>query len=359
MKLSEELRRQRKLDHLRLALRSFGRENGFQDVLLIHQSLPEGALDEVDLSVEFAGRRLLQPVIINAMTGGVAEAEAINRDLGRLARRFGLAVAVGSQRAALRNRELCRTYRSIREANPDGLVIANLGAGATPEEAEAAVAMIAADALQLHLNAPQELQMAEGDRDFRGQRSAIARVLEAVSVPVIVKECGFGLSQETAVDLYRLGVRIVDVAGKGGTNFARIEWLRRRDGRRGDPGLLDWGIPTAASLLEVAALGLPDLQIVASGGIRYGSEAAKALALGADLVGVAGEVWRRLAQGGLAAAERYLSDFLEDLRAAALLTGARTLAELHSVPRVLKGTLRLWFEQRIGQRTAGPPRLHP
>ncbi len=335
----------RKLDHLRLALAPASSGAGWEDVHLVHDSLPEAALDQVDLRTRLLGLELPRPIIVNAMTGGVAEAAVINRALGRLAADLGLAVAVGSQRAALEDPALARTYAAVREENRDGVVLANLGAGASPAEARQAIAMIGANALQLHLNAPQELQMAEGDRDFRGRLEAVAAVV-ASGVPVLVKECGFGMSAETARRLHAVGVRAVDVGGRGGTNFARIERQRSADEAGADPGLLDWGIPTAASLLEVVGAGLPGLEVVASGGVRWGSEAARALALGACAVGVAGPVWRALHRDGQEGARRYLLGLLNDLGTTALLTGATTLARLWAAPVVLTGQVLAWAEQR-------------
>ncbi len=303
-------------------------------------------MDQVDLRTSLLGLTLPVPVIINAMTGGVAEAAAINRVLGRVAAAFGIPVAVGSQRAALDDPSLVPTYAAVRTDNPDGIVIANLGAGATPQDARRAVSMIGANLLQLHLNAPQELIMAEGDRDFRGQLGSIAAVVADSRVPVVVKECGFGMSAETARRLHAVGVRAVDVGGRGGTNFARIE--ARRLGLRGpvDPGLLDWGIPTAASLLDVVGAALPGLDVVASGGVRHGSEAARALALGACAVGVAGALLRAVQRGGAETAQDFLAGFLRDLRTVVLLVGSTTLADLRRAPRVLTGFTREWAEQR-------------
>ena len=310
----------------------------------MHNALPEASLGQVDLRTSLLGAALPVPVLINAMTGGVPRAAAINRALGGLGAAFGIPVAVGSQRAALEDEHLAPTYAAVRLDNPGGIVIANLGAGATPQEARRAVAMVGADLLQLHLNAPQELVMAEGDRDFRGRLEAIAAVVAGCGVPVIVKECGFGMSAETAGRLYAAGVRAVDVGGRGGTNFARIE--ARRQEHPVDPGLLDWGIPTAASLLEVTAAAWPGLDVVASGGVRFGSEAARALAMGACAVGIAGALLRSLHQGGMDAARGFLEAFLRDLRTTALLVGATTLFDLRQAPRVLTGFTREWAEQR-------------
>jgi isopentenyl-diphosphate delta-isomerase len=313
-------------------------------VHLVHRSLPERALAEVDLSTSVAGVRLSGPVLINAMTGGAPGVGAINRDLAVLARELGLAMAVGSQTAGLREPEVADTYRVVRQEHPGGVIIANLSADATVETASRAVAMLEADLLQIHLNAPQELVMAEGDRDFRGQLARIGELVRRLPVPVIVKECGFGLSQETARQLYEVGVRAVDVSGRGGTNFAWIE--ARRAGEELDPGLEDWGIPTAAAVAEVAALGLPDLDVIASGGVTYGSEAAKALALGARAVGVAGAVLRRHQERGMAGARSYLSGLLRDLSRAMLLCGSATVAEQRQRPVVLTGGIGQWCRLR-------------
>lgn len=312
---------------------------------LVHQSLPEAALSEVDLATSLAGVRLPNPVIINAMTGGAPGVAGINRDLATVAAELGLAMAVGSQTAGLREPAVAETYRVVREANPGGVLLANVSAGASVDDALRAVAMIDANLLQIHLNAPQELIMAEGDRDFRGQLERIALLVRESPVPVVVKECGFGVSRETARQLQGVGVRAVDVSGRGGTNFAWIEAQRRGETDL-DPGLQAWGIPTACALLEVAGLALPGLDVMASGGIAYGSEAAKALAIGARAVGVAGAVLRQHAAGGITAVRRYLSALCADLARAALLVGGPTLYALQRRPVVVTGFTREWSRAR-------------
>lgn len=318
---------------------------GLDDLHLVHHSLPEAALNEVDLHTHLSGVQLAWPLYLNAMTGGAHETEAINRDLATACRELGLAMAVGSQTAALQDPAVVESYRVVRRTNPAGVVIANVGAGSPPERALTAVEMLEANLLQLHLNAPQELQMAEGDRDFRGQLAAIARVVERSPVPVLVKECGFGLSRRAARSLYDAGVRLVDVAGHGGTNFAWIE-AARRVGYTPDPGLVQWGIPTAASLLEVLSLELPGLQVVASGGLRGGVDAARALAVGAAAVAVAGPALRARAAGGVSGLLAYLEQCLHDLQVATLLTGAHNLNELQGMPVVIRGETRAWCAAR-------------
>lgn len=339
-------RQQRKLDHVRLALAGHdpAAASRWDDLHLVHQSLPEAALDSVDLRSSIGGVAVWAPLIINAMTGGAAGVTAINRDLAQVARELGIPMALGSQSAGLKEPETRDSYRVVRAVNPDGLIIANVSAGTGLALAQQAVEMVEADLLQVHVNAPQEIVMREGDRDFSGQVEAIAALVEGMPVPVIVKECGFGLSRESARQLYAVGVRTVDLSGRGGTNFARIE--AERGGMTQDPGLLDWGIPTPASLLEVAALGLADLELIASGGIRWGSEGARALAGGARAVGLAGPVLKAQQEGGAAGALAYLSAFLRDLRAAVLLAGANNLDELHRAPLVVTGWTAEWAGRR-------------
>lgn len=354
MSEQQRTRQQRKLDHVTLAAAwheqaaAAGPHRagaGWEDVHLVNQSLPELALDEIDLRTSVAGVALQQPVLINAMTGGAAGVTAINRDLAEAAADLGVALAVGSQTAGLRDPDVVESYRVVRRVNPRGIILANLGSDATVEQARAAVEMVEADLLQLHLNAPQELRMPEGDRDFRGRLEAIARIAEELPVPVIVKECGFGLSRETALLLHQAGVRAIDVSGRGGTNFAWIE-DRRAAIAEADPGLEHWGIPTVCALAEVAALGLPGLDLVASGGIRYGSEAAKALALGARAVAVAGPVLLRQRREGAEGVRAYLRQLLADLRTAMLLAGARSVAAMHHVPVVVTGFAGEWCRLR-------------
>lgn len=343
-------RQSRKLDHVRLAAQEPGGDSGFADVHLVHCALPGAALGDVDLRTELAGCRLAAPLVINAMTGGAAGVGEINRNLARVAARHGLAMAVGSQTAALRDPSTTETYVVVRREH-SGVVLANLSADADPGAARRAVEMLEANILQIHLNAAQELVMPEGDRDFTGWLKGIERLVAALPVPILVKEVGFGLSREVVRQLYEVGVRAVDVGGRGGTNFARIEARRAAEAGgtaeyRLDPGLEGWGIPTACALLEVAGLGLPGLDVVASGGITHGSEAAKALALGACAVGVAGPLLRACLAGGEAAAAAFVENFLLDARRAVLLAGAQNLAALRRRPVVILGETGRWGERR-------------
>ncbi|MEQ8201814.1 MAG: type 2 isopentenyl-diphosphate Delta-isomerase, partial [Syntrophomonadaceae bacterium] len=213
--------------------------NGFGDVLLVPDAVPELARADVDLQTSFLGKTLRYPVLINALTGGTASAYHINKILGATACRFGLAMAVGSMTIALETPAVLDSFSVARESNPDGIIIANCGANLEAARACRLVDLIAADALQVHLNVAQELAMVEGDRDFRGILDNVARIVDRCPVPVIAKEVGFGLSREAAGKLYRTGVRIIDNGGSGGTNFIAIEHQRRGNF---DQQLYEWGI---------------------------------------------------------------------------------------------------------------------
>ncbi len=336
-------RQARKLEHIWHAVRSELQSADFGDISLVHNCLPETSLGALDISTSIAGIELDRPLFINAITGGVEDAEEINRELAHAARECRMAFAVGSQMAALENKLYAGTFKVVREAYPDGIVFANIGAYADADMARRAVEMIRADALQIHLNVPQELMMAEGDSDFRGYRRHIEKIVNTVGVPVIVKEVGFGIAREQAAQLKQLGVSALDVGGKGGTNFMQIE--RRRAHLKTNEDLVDWGIPTAVSLLE-AADGAPGLDILASGGLNSGLLAAKALALGASAVGIAGLAVKLLLSEGREALVTRLKDIEWELKTVMVMTGANSIAELRDMPTVITGKTGEWLKAR-------------
>ena len=307
-----------------------------------HNSVPEVDLDEIDTGVTFLGQGLSLPLIINAMTGGIQEAWDFNRDISELGAQFNIGVAVGSQTIALENRQLAESFKIVRKVNPEGLILANVAANAEPQMAVRAAEMIEADGLQLHLNIPQELAMREGDRRFKGLKDNIAEIVHLSPVPVIAKEVGFGMSRETAQQLFDTGVRFFDVGGRGGTNFIAIE--QARSGVLADE-FSSWGIPTAASIAELASLNLP-MVVVASGGIRGGLEAAKALALGADIVGIAGRFLRVWSEEGKKGLEEEINRFRYHLKASLLMTGSKNLTELRRKPLVIGGPTAHWLTAR-------------
>jgi isopentenyl-diphosphate delta-isomerase len=344
-------RQRRKVEHL-AAVRELGDNaystNWFENVSLIPNCMPELSWDEVSLSTELCGVPLNSPIIINAMTGGSAESYEINRRLAIAAKRHGLAMAVGSETSALRDPSLSYTYEVVREVNPDGIVIANAGMGVTVSDARRAVELVGAQMLQIHWNAAQELFMAEGDRDFRGAREALRAVVDEVGVPVIAKEVGQGIAAEEALCFADLGVRGIDVGGKGGTNFIAVE--ARRRGWELAASWQQWGLATAASLCEVVDAVGERIDVIASGGIRDGHDVAKAMALGARAVGIAGEFLRRVSgpdeEAALTALDRYLDELHWSLRTLLVLTGSRNWDELRQRPVVVTGALREWLSAR-------------
>jgi isopentenyl-diphosphate delta-isomerase len=344
-------RENRKLEHIRQALQteSGPLSAGWEEIRIVHQALLKGNWDEVDLSVSLFHKKLALPIYINAMTGGALGLEEINRMLAETAREYGLGMAVGSQTSALQNdqRELVASYKIAREVNPDGFLMANVGAGVKPEMALAAVEMIEADALQLHLNGVQELTMAEGDRSFHGLAENIEKICRLVPVPVIVKEVGNGLSKEVAGQLAQLGVQGVDTGGSGGTNFAAIEL--NRFPRAHLDGLRFWGIPSAISLLEVLEAlegGAPKLHVFASGGVTCAQQVLKALVLGAVAVGIAGCFLHILQQDGPAALRKAIAKMTEELKIMMLLCSVSNINQLKKVPVVITGLTGEWCVQR-------------
>ena len=357
----------RKREHIELAL-SEGSQSRcsalWEDVRLVPESVPDIGPTDVDLSVEFLGHRLSTPLVISGMTGGHARALEINRNLAVAAEELGLAIGVGSQRAALADPNLIDTYSVIRTQAPEAFVIGNIGMsqlvgqnGDPPlgrAEIEQAVSMIDADALAVHLNAVEELIQPEGDRNMRGLTAGIGNAVRWSPVPVIGKETGAGMARESATKLAATGVAALDVGGAGGTSFARIEALRAQavddtTGVRIGRTFADWGLPTVLSLLEAGSAGLP---LIGTGGVRNGLHAAKAMALGASLVGMGGPFIRAALTGPEAViAEGRL--VLEELRVAMVLTGARDIAGLRGLQPVLVGRVAEWLASRRRTGSSG------
>ncbi|HLE16188.1 MAG TPA: type 2 isopentenyl-diphosphate Delta-isomerase [Anaerolineales bacterium] len=329
----------RKADHIRINLEEDVRSaltTGLERFRFIHQALPELDLDEVETSLQLFGRRLQAPVLISSMTGGTQEAAEINRTLAKAAQETGVAMGLGSQRAALEDPQLSYTFQVRREA-PDILLLANLGAvqlnyDYTVDHCRRAVDMIAADALVLHLNALQEAVQPEGDTRFAGLLQKIEKVCRSLPIPVIAKEVGWGISEETARRLASAGVAAIDVAGAGGTSWSQVEMHRAQDEyqARLAAAFIDWGVPTADSILNVKRAA-PQVAIIASGGLRDGTDIAKSIALGAVLGGMASPF--------LKAAARSLEDTIQTIRliqrqiqVSMFAAGVRDLDQLRQTP---------------------------
>jgi len=347
--------RARKQSHLDLCLHEqvefVGKSTLFEEVELLHNSLPELAVDDLDLSVEFLGKRLRAPLLITGMTGGTEDAFAINRDLARVAERCGIAFGLGSQRVMQRDPQTAWTF-AVREFAPTTALLANIGIMQAAEQSAAdlqrLVTAVSADGLCVHLNPAQELIQPEGDRSFRGGIATLTRLSADLGVPLIAKETGCGISRRVGEALRRAQVRYVDVSGAGGTSWIRVEALRGNDRSRHLGELFaNWGIPTAASLAMLRGTGL---DVIASGGLRSGLDMAKAIALGARLCGAALPIYRAYRQRGIEGAEALVDELIAGCQTAMLLTGSRTLADLSRQPVVLGERLKAWVAAgRMGQ----------
>jgi isopentenyl-diphosphate delta-isomerase len=336
----------RKRDHLDLCLRAdveaAVKTTLLEEVELVHDAVPDLAVDDVDTSTRWLGKRLAAPLVITSMTGGTADAFRVNRDLAQVAEEAGIAFGVGSQRAMHRRPDTAWTFR-VREFAPTTALLANIGLAQartmTPADLRPLLEAIAADALCIHLNVAQELVQPEGDRDFRGGTDTFRRLVRGLRIPVIAKETGCGISRGVATRLRRAGVKYIDVSGAGGTSWTRIEGLRAPAAERAGEVFRDWGIPTAASLLQLGGLGL---SVIASGGVRTGLDVARALALGASLAGVALPVYQAYRAGGLDGARTFVAALVSELRTAMLLTGCRRLADVRRAPVVIGPRLAAW-----------------
>ena len=347
----------RKAEHLKLAASGAGEIGGagWADVHLIHTAIPQVELDDIDLRTVFLGRRLKLPLLISGMTGGHRTATRVNAALAAAAEICGCAMGVGSQRAALRSTDLAGTYTVARKSGPHVLLLANIGLpqlvpqkagpGLTAADVRRVITMLQADALAVHLNYLQECVQPEGQTRTQGALRALRAIVKAAGVPVIAKETGSGITRPTALRLRALGVAAIDVGGRGGTSFALVECQRAH--RQGDTTrarlgevFAEWGVPTPAAVADCARIGLP---LVATGGIRSGLDGAKALALGASLVGVA----RPLLQAALiseAAVVDWLRQFELELRVAMFLCDARSVRDLRG-RAVVTGVTAEWIRQ--------------
>ena len=288
---------QRKADHIKINLEKDVRSaltTGLENYHFVHEALPELALEQVDTSLSLFGKQLSAPILISSMTGGTADAEAINLRLAEAAQEMTVAMGVGSQRAAIENTDQAKTFQ-VRRAAPDILLFANLGAvqlnyGYGIDQCRQAVDMIDADALILHFNPLQEAVQDAGDTNFAGLAQKIEEICRKLEVPVIAKEVGWGISERTARLLGDCGVAAIDVAGAGGTSWSQVEMYRAPDEftRELAATFVGWGIPTADSILNVKKA-MPDMTVFASGGIKDGLDIAKCIALGATLGGMAGQ----------------------------------------------------------------------
>ncbi|MEM7801869.1 MAG: type 2 isopentenyl-diphosphate Delta-isomerase [Chloroflexota bacterium] len=332
---------QRKADHIRINLEedvSFNTlTTGLERYYLMHEALPELNLDEIDVSTEIFGKVVRTPVFISSMTGGTARANEINQTLATAAEEVGMAMGLGSQRAAIEDEGLAQSFR-IRKFAPTIPVFANVGAvqlnyGYGYEEMMVAVDMCRADALILHLNVLQEAVQPEGDRNFSGLLKKIEKLCRDMPIPVIAKEVGWGISEQTARRLIGAGISAIDVAGAGGTSWSQVEMYRAQTARnrRIAGAFIDWGIPTAESIVQCRRV-TDTLPILASGGIHSGIEIAKCIALGADLAGIAGDFLKAAVGDGIDGVVDLAKTVTDELRIAMFCSGAGDIHTLSKTP---------------------------
>lgn len=346
----------RKSDHIKISLEkdvSYRKSTWLEYVELVHQAAPEIDPEDIQTETVFLGRRFSHPFIIESMTGGTAEAERINANLGEASSVFKVPMGVGSQRAGIAKPETVYTFKAAREHGPDAFLIGNIGAVQLVENGVEmgvkAVEMIEADALAVHLNPLQEIVQPDGKARFRNLIKMLEKLRNELSVPIILKEIGCGLSREVVAMADEVGVDAFDVAGSGGTNWTMIEMIRAEEMRDIEKKalaevFLEWGIPTAAAVME--AVDATTKPVIASGGLRTGLDAAKAIALGASMTG--------LARPFLEPATKSVEDVLATLRrlsnqlkTSMFLTGCRSVDELKLAPKVVLGPLREWAAQRL------------
>jgi isopentenyl-diphosphate delta-isomerase len=356
VELAEETRR-RKADHIKIALNQNVQARqvttGLEDVCLVHKALPEIDKKKVDLSTMVFGHKFAAPLIVGAITGGTEEALKINSRIAETVEELGLGMGVGSQRAAIENKRLEKTFTIARKKAPTAFLIANIGGiqlvnGYGLKDVKKAIEMIEADAIAIHLNALQEAVQPEGQTNFTGVLEKIREITSEIDTPVIAKETGAGISAEEAREFEDAGVKAIDVGGAGGTSFAAVEYYRARAQENSVQHNLgntfwDWGIPTAASIVEASVT--TKICIIGSGGIRNGIDVAKALTLGASLTSSAYSVLKA-ANKNMSETRAALSLLIDELRNTMFLVGANSVDELKKTHAVIMGRTAEWLNAR-------------
>ncbi len=334
----------RKKDHVLLTVNrdvAFrGKSTGFENWEFVHNALPEINFSNVSTETVFLSKRLSFPFMISCMTGGYADAKRINKNLAEVCEEHRVAMGVGSQRQALEDTTYHSSFSVARKAAPTIPIIGNIGAAEVAKLTDASPVqrladLVRADAFAVHLNPLQEFLQPEGNANFRGVLRGIETLVRGLSIPVIVKEIGAGISKNVAQRLISIGVSIIDVAGAGGTSWAGVEILRKKDRQAGDL-FWDWGIPTSEALRQVASLkaSSPGLSLIASGGMTNGLEAAKAFALGADVIAAARPMLQVLMASGRKGLSVCLDRWINEFKGTMFLVGAPSLEHLRQAPLV-------------------------
>jgi len=348
---------ERKGDHIKICVEENVQAKrittGFEDIFFVHRALPEIDHEKIDLSTKLFNHKFSAPIIVGAMTGGTPEATKINTTIAEVVQELDIGMGVGSQRVAIEDTKLESSFVETRRKAPTAFLIANIGApqlvkGWGLDQAKIAVNMIDADALAIHLNPLQEAIQPEGEAKYENALTKIKEIATGLKIPVIAKETGAGIAAEEAKKLEAVGVKAIDVAGAGGTSWAAVEYYRAKaakdnKGQRLGETFWDWGIPTAVSIFEASSS--VDVPIIASGGIRTGVDAAKALVLGASLVSISAPVLRPAIKSANQV-RKILEFFIAELKNAMFLTGVDTIKKLRKTPIVITGKTAQWLLMR-------------
>ncbi|RLE66814.1 MAG: type 2 isopentenyl-diphosphate Delta-isomerase [Thermoprotei archaeon] len=356
---ARDLINQRKIEHLEICIREKvepeGASTWFEEITLLHNPLPEINLNEINTSTVFLNHEFKAPIFVSGMTGGHPQAKKVNMAIAKVVEKLGIGMGVGSQRAVLKNKDLEDTFSVVREYAPTAFIVGNIGASQLVMEKydlemlEKLVEMVDANALAIHLNPLHECVQIEGEPYYKGVLERVKELAENLSVPVLLKETGCGFSKEAALKAAQARISGIEIGGAGGTSFALVEYYRAL--RKGNMyaariagSFVTWGIPTAISICEVRSV--TSIPLIASGGIRNGIEVAKALALGADLAGVALPVLRSYSNGGVEGVEEYLRKLIDELKITMFLTGCSSLRDLRRIPLVVSSRFNEWLKQR-------------
>jgi len=353
--MSKEIKN-RKLEHIIICLEenieASYKKTGFQDIEFVHRALPEMDLNEIDTSIKVFNHQFDYPILINAMTGGHEVSKIINKNLANLAKEFNIGLALGSQRAAIKDPKLEYTYKIARDISPDAFIIGNLGAPQISKEygineIKQAIEMIQANALAIHLNALQECLQSEGEPVYKGVINGLQNIKKELKIPLIVKETGAGIAKEDIILLKNIGIDTIDISGVGGTSWAAVEYYRSKDKTKNLPEITktywDWGIPTAVATIEASTA---DVNLISSGGIRSGLDIAKAIAIGADLVGISLPFLKAAYQDDYKTLQEIMKKFIKELKIAMFLTKSKNLAALKNSNLIISGNTKEWIETR-------------
>ncbi|MBA7573848.1 Isopentenyl-diphosphate delta-isomerase [subsurface metagenome] len=350
---------QRKDDHIKISINeniNSRNTTWLEYVRFVHNSLPEINLKDIDITMEFLGKQINAPLIIGSLTGGTKLGLEINKKLAEAAEKYQIPLMVGSQRIQLEHLETSKSFSVVRKSAPSIPIIANLGISQLIQmenftSIEKIIHSIEADALAIHLNPLQEIIQPEGETEFSNALEKISKLNNFLQIPLIIKETGAGLSKNVSNNLIKAGIKYLDVSGLGGTSFAAVEYNRAKDQKnlsKSNIGntFLDWGIPTAASIIETRAVANDSTIIIGSGGIRNGLEIAKSIAIGADISAIA-QPFLKQAFNNSKDVESYIETLISELKSSMFLTGCKKIKDLKKSEYVILPPLRTWLDKRL------------